>query len=356
MNLHEKYMRIALELAEKGRSTASPNPMVGCIIMKGGKIIGRGYHKKAGKPHAEAIALRQAGKNARGAAMYVTLEPCSHFGRTPPCSRAIIAAGIKEVIIAHKDPNPKIHGIGDLKHAGIKTNVGICEKEAKKMNEVFAKYITTRMPFVILKLATTLDGNIAASAGSSSYITSKESRTLVHKMRTEVDAVMVGKNTVLRDNPRLTPRYAKGKDPWKVVVDSRAEIPLRCNLMKCPHKLILAVTGKADWKKVQVLAKKGVAIIVCPQKKGKVHLNYLMKELGKKNIASVMIEAGQSLATAALKEGIVDKILVFIAPKISGEGMRAIGDLGIRHMKKALQLKDVRIKKIGDDVLVEGYL
>ena len=356
MKKNEEFMGIALALAERGRSTVSPNPMVGCVIVKNRGIIGKGYHRKAGSPHAEVIALRQAGVKAIGATMYVTLEPCSHFGRTPPCTNAIIKAGIKKVVIAQKDLNPKTRGTKELRNSGILVKTGVIEKEAKRLNEVFSKFIVSKIPFVILKIATTLDGNIATSTGSSQYITSKESRTSVHKWRTEADAVMVGKNTVLMDNPRLTPRHVKGKDPWKVVVDSKALISPQCNLMKHPHKLIIATTNRADRKTTAMLEKKGVTIIMCPSKEGRVDLKALMKELGKRSITSVMMESGQSLATAALSQKIVDKVRIFIAPKIIGQGIPVLGSLGITNIAKALHLKGIRIETIKNDVLIEGYI
>ena len=355
MEDHDHYMNLALQLAEKGRGTVSPNPMVGCVIVKDGKIVGTGYNRKAGGPHAEAFALRRAGNKARGAVMYVTLEPCSHFGRTPPCTKAIISAGIREAVVAVRDPSPGMRGIEDLKRAGVKAVVGVMEDEARRKNEVFMKYTKVKLPFVTLKLAVTLDGSIAASTGSSRYITSKGSQKMVHGLRTEVDAVMVGKNTVLKDNPRLTPRLARGKDPLKIVVDSRAEIPLSCNLMKNPQKLIIATTGKAKKEKVGALERRGATIITCPSLGGKVDLNYLMKELGKRDVTGILLEGGAELAAAALRAGIVDKMMVFIAPKIAGKGIQAVGDLGIRDMGKALALKDIKIKRVADDVLVEGY-
>lgn len=351
----EYYMNLALQLAEKGRGTVSPNPMVGCVIVKGGRIVGKGYHRKAGGPHAEVFALRQAGKQAKGGVMYVTLEPCSHFGRTPPCTNAIISAGMREVVVAARDPSPRIRGIEGLRRAGIKVVAGVMEDKATRMNEAFMKYAKTKRPFVILKLAVTLDGSIATSTGSSGHITSKESRRMVHRLRTEVDAVMVGRNTVLKDDPLLTPRLAKGKDPLKVVVDSGAEIPLSCSLMKNPRKLIVAATGKAKKEKIGALERKGATIIACPSLDGKVDLNHLMEELGRRDVASILLEGGAELAAAALKAGVVDKMMVFIAPKIAGTGIQAVGDLGIREMGKALVLKDIKIKRVADDVLVEGY-
>lgn len=349
-------MNQALALAEKGRSTVSPNPMVGCIIVKNGRIVGIGYHQKAGGPHAEVIALRRAGEKAKGATMYVTLEPCSHFGKTPPCSKAIIKAGIREVIIAQKDPNPKTRGLRELKDSKILVRIGVLEQEARKLNEVYSKFIVSKTPFVTLKLAVTLDGNIATSTGSSQYITSLASRTMVHRWRTQADGVMVGSNTLLQDNPRLTARHVKGKDPWKIVVDSEAKIPLSCNLMRHPNKLIIAITSRAKSKKVGILGKKGVTIILAEAKNKKVDLRKLIKELGKMSITSIMIEAGHGLATAAISQKIVDKVAIFVAPKIIGNGIGAIGDIGIRDISESRNLKDAAISRIGNDVLVEGYL
>ena len=353
---HKKYMELALKLAEKGSGMTSPNPMVGCIIVKRGRIVGKGYHKKAGTEHAEVIALNDAGKKAVNSTMYVNLEPCSHWGRTPPCTEKILEAGVREVIIGMNDPNPIVNGFLELKLRGVKTKIGILEKESKKLNEIFVKYIKTKRPFVILKVAMSLDGKIATKTGDSKYITSKEARAYVHRIRTEVDAVMVGLNTVIRDNPELTPRLFEGKDPMKIVVDSQLKIPRNCKLMKNPGKLVVVTTAKAPKNEAAKLQQKGVTVIITKSNKGMVDLQDLMKQLGRHEITSVMIEGGSELNSSAIKAGMVDKLLVFTAPKIIGNGLGAIGNLGIDKIKKAIKLKNPSCMKIGKDTLVEAYL
>ena len=353
---HKKYMEMTVKLAEKGRGLTSPNPMVGCIIIKRGRIVGKGFHKKAGTEHAEVLAINDAGKKVMNSTMYVNLEPCSHWGRTPPCTERIVEAGVREVIIGVKDPNPLVDGFKELKARGLKTKIGILEKEAKKLNEIYMKYIKTKRPFAIIKVAMSLDGRIATKTGDSKYITSREARKYVHQLRTEIDAVMVGVNTVLRDNPELTPRLFKGKDPMKIVVDSNLKISKNCNLMKNPAKLIIATTKKAPKNDIKKLQQKGVNVIITKLKKGLVDLQDLMKQLGKHEITSVMIEGGSELNSSAIKEGIVDKVLIFAAPKIIGNGLGAIGNLGINKIDKAINLKNTITKKIGQDLLIEGYL
>jgi len=353
---HKKYMGLAIRLAEKGRGLTSPNPMVGCIIVKRGRIVGRGWHKKAGTEHAEVLAISEAGKKAANSTMYVNLEPCSHWGRTPPCTEKIVEAGVREVIIGMKDQNPLVDGFRELKFRGLKTKIGILEKEAKKLNEAYIKYIKNKRPFVIVKVAMSLDGRIATSTGSSKYITSREARTYVHGLRSEVDAVMVGLNTVLRDNPELTPRLVKGKDPMKIVVDSKLKIPKSCNLMKEPAKLIIAATNKAPKSSIKRLQHKGATVIIAKSKNGMVDLEDLMKQLGKHEITSVMIEGGSQLNSSAIKAGVVDKVLIFTAPKLIGNGIGAIGSLGIKKISNAIDIKNPVCRRIGNDMMVEGYL
>lgn len=353
---HKKYMDLAIKLAEKGRGLTSPNPMVGCIIVKRGRIVGKGWHKKAGTEHAEILAIQDAGKKAMNSTMYVNLEPCSHWGRTPPCTERIVEAGVREVIIGMQDPNPLVDGFRELKFRGLKTKIGILENEAKKLNEAYIKYIRTKKPFVMIKVAMSADGRIATKTGDSKYITSKEARAYVHQLRTEVDAVMVGLNTVMRDNPELTPRLVKGKDPMKIVVDSSLKIPKNCNLMRNPAKLIIAVTNKAQKNDIKKMQQKGVTIITAKSKAGMVDLQDLAKQLGKHEIASVMIEGGSELNSSAIKADVVDKILIFTAPKIIGNGLGAIGNLGIKTVDKAINLKNPVAKKIGNDILIEGSI
>jgi len=353
---HKKYMEIALKIAEKGEGNVSPNPLVGCIIVKRGKIVGKGYHKQYGGEHAEINAIKNAGKKVANATLYINLEPCSHWGKTPPCTEKIVEAGIREVIIGMYDPNPLVEGFKELKFRGIKTKIGILEKEAKKLNEFYVKYMRSKRPFVILKVAMTMDGKIATRTGDSKYITGKDARRYVHKLRSEVDAVMVGINTVLKDNPKLTPRLTQGRDPMKVVIDTELKMPLKCNLMKHPSKLIIATTSKASKKKINKFYQKGIDVIVLNVKKGLVDLKDLMKQLGKKEIISIMIEGGSQLNSSAIKERIADKLLVFTAPKLVGNGLGAVGNLGVTKIDKAVKLKNIEMKKVGKDILLEAYL
>ncbi len=349
-------MDLAIKLAEKGRGTTSPNPMVGCVIVKRGQIIGKGYHKTAGTEHAEVIALNEAGKRAFNSTLYVNLEPCSHWGRTPPCTEMIFEAGVREVIIGMKDPNPIINGFKELKARGLKTKIGILENEARRLNEAYIKYITTKMPFVTIKMAMSLDGKIATSSGDSKYITSVEARTYVHKLRTEVDGVMVGINTVLKDDPELTPRLYKGKDPVKIVVDSSLKFPLSCNLARNPSKLIIATSQASKKAMIKKLEAKGAKILISKSREGMVDLKDLIKSLGEIGITNIMIEGGSLLNSSALKAGIVDKLVIFTAPKIIGNGINAIGNLGIKKIDNALELKNITCRKIGKDTMIESYI
>ncbi|MBI2138999.1 bifunctional diaminohydroxyphosphoribosylaminopyrimidine deaminase/5-amino-6-(5-phosphoribosylamino)uracil reductase RibD [Candidatus Woesearchaeota archaeon] len=354
---HKKYMEMALELARKGKGFTSPNPMVGCIIIKRGRIVGKGFHKKAGEPHAEVFALREAGKKAKDGILYSTLEPCSHWGRTPPCTEQIIQSGIHEVIIGSKDINPLVNGYNEIKARGIKARIGILKEDCDKLNEYFFKWIKVKMPFVIVKAAMSLDGRIATRTGDSKYISGTEARKYVHQLRSEVDAVMVGINTALKDDPELTVRLVKGRNPKKVIVDTFLQLKENSNAVKNePEKLIIATSRKANKQKIKALQQKGVKIITVGQEKGLLSLKELMKELGKHEIVSVMIEGGAELNAQALKAGIVDKILFFISPRMIGKGLAAVGDLGISKVDKSIQLRDLDYRKIGKDILIEGYL
>ena len=348
---------MAIELAKKGKGTASPNPLVGCLIVKRNAIVGKGYHKKAGQEHAEIIAIKEAGKKAVNSTMYVTLEPCSHWGKTPPCTESIVEAGVREVVIGMKDPNPVVNGFQELKFRGIKTKIGILEEECKKLNEPYTKWIKTKRPFVVVKAAMSLDGKIATRTGDSKYITGREARRYVHQLRSELDAVMVGINTVLRDNPQLTVRLVSGRNPIKIVVDSKLKMPLDADIVKNePNKLIIAATKQANKSKIKKLQHKGVNVLIAAAKNGMVDLDDLMKQLGKLEITSIMIEGGAELNSEAIKAGIVDKILFFLAPSVIGEGLGVIGNLGITKVDRSIQLKHLGSKKIGKDILVEGYL
>lgn len=354
------FMKRALFLAKKANWRTSPNPMVGAVIVKNGKIVSEGYHKKAGLPHAEAEAIINAKESLHGATLYVSLEPCCHKDKkTPPCTDAIINSGIKRVVIAMRDPNPKVSGKGIeiLKSHGIEVIEGVLEQEAKKLNEFYIKYITTKTPFVILKIAMTLDGKIATPTGESKWITSEKSRKLVHLMRSRVDALLSAYGTVLNDNSMFTSRIKGGKNPLRVIIDPELRIPLNYHVYNPPPDTIAVVhESKLNDSKIKILKDRGVEII--PFSSEKVELQWLMKELGEREITSLMIEGGSSLNSYALWSGIVDKIMIFIAPKIIGgeKSYPSVGGQLYKNLDDAFEIIDFRIKRIGGDILIEGYL
>ncbi|MEW6109352.1 MAG: bifunctional diaminohydroxyphosphoribosylaminopyrimidine deaminase/5-amino-6-(5-phosphoribosylamino)uracil reductase RibD [Nitrospirota bacterium] len=352
----EFLIRRALTLASRAKGRTSPNPMVGALVVKKGKIIAEGYHKKAGTPHAEVIAIDNAGPGAKGGALYVSLEPCCHKDkRTPPCTEKIISSGIRKVVIAMKDPNPKVSGkgIAELRNAGIEVISGFLEERARKLNEAYIKYITTGIPFVILKVAMTLDGKIATPEGQSKWITGEKARRFVHGLRSSVDAVMTAIGTVKADNPRLTARIKRGKNPIRIIIDPELEIPLNSNVLKVPPPTIIVT--KANNMKADILLKSGINLIFF---KEKLEFNWLMKKLGEIGITSVMTEGGSSLNAHVIEEGIADKAMFFISPKIIGgkESFPAVGGKSFRRLDDACILRDIRTKHIGEDILIEGYV
>ncbi|MCX8131909.1 MAG: bifunctional diaminohydroxyphosphoribosylaminopyrimidine deaminase/5-amino-6-(5-phosphoribosylamino)uracil reductase RibD [Clostridia bacterium] len=363
MSAHEFYMAKALELAKCGWGKTNPNPLVGAVIVKDGLVLSEGYHEALGCPHAEAAAFKNARHNIQGSTLYVNLEPCSHYGRTPPCARAIIDSGIKEVVVGMIDPNPKVSGKGIkmLQDAGINVITGILHEESKKLNEIFIKYITEKKPFVILKAAMTLDGKIASVSGDSKWISGESSRQYVHKLRDRVAAIIVGINTVEKDNPYLTARNSSKacKNPVRIIVDSKGRIPLESNVINISSNegMILATTQSISEEKEYLLQKKGVRIIKADDGSGKVDLVRLMDELYKLELDSVLLEGGGTINYSALDAGIVDKVLMFIAPKILG-GKTAVTPVegsGRLLMKDAFHLRDVNVSTIENDVLIEGY-
>lgn len=366
--MHELYMKRALELAKKGIGYTSPNPLVGAVIVKYGKIIGEGYHRAYGENHAEVNAFLDVEEHdvedARGATMYVTLEPCSHYGKTPPCANTIVEKGIKKVIIGLVDPNPLVAGKGIeiLRNNGIEVITGVLEEECSKVNEAFLKYIVTGLPFCILKTAMTLDGKIASYTGQSKWITNELSRKYVHELRHSVAAIMVGIGTVLADDPLLTTRIEnkEGKDAVRVIVDSCARIPLDAKILnvKSKAKTIVATTERADKNKLKILEGMGIDIIITPIKNNGVDLVSLMKNLGERKIDSLLLEGGSELNYSALEEGIVDKINAFIAPKIiGGKGAKtSIGGIGKASMEEAILIKNIEIHNFGTDIMIEGYI
>jgi diaminohydroxyphosphoribosylaminopyrimidine deaminase/5-amino-6-(5-phosphoribosylamino)uracil reductase len=359
-----KYMKRALELAKKGIGFTNPNPLVGAVIVKDGQIIGEGFHALYGSSHAEVNAFKNTKEDVKGAELYVTLEPCSHYGNTPPCANTIVEKGIKKVIIGLKDPNPLVagRGIKILQDNGIEVVTGVLEEEGRKLNEIFLKYITTKLPFCIMKTAMTLDGKIAAYTGDSKWVTGELSRQYVHKLRHRVAGIMVGIGTVLADDPMLNTRLenGEGSDPIRIIVDSSARIPLEAKVLNLNSKArtIIAATEKADMEKLKALEKMGSEIILTPLKNNRVDLGFLMKSLGERKIDSILLEGGSKINFAALEEGIVDKVNFFIASKIiGGEGAKTpVGGIGKKFMKDAIELKDIDIQQFGKDIMIEGYI
>jgi len=357
------FMRRALELAAKAGGRTSPNPMVGAVIVRDGRIVGEGYHERAGLPHAEVIALNKAGKLAKGATLYVNLEPCCHWGRTPPCTKAIIRSGVRKVIVATLDPNPLVSGKGleELRRNGIEVEVGLMEEEAKRLNKFFFKHITTGLPFVILKIAMSLDGKIATCTGESKWITSPESRRMVHEIRDQVDTVMVGIGTVLKDDPQLTTRLPdrEGKDPIRVILDSHARTPPTARAInpKSPAPTIIATTPKANEERVKALREAGAEVVMLDEdEEGRVDLKSLMEYLGGRPIQSLLVEGGSEVASSMLMKGLVDKVMFFIAPKIIG-GVNAptpVGGSGVQRLSEAIPLEEIEVKRVGPDILIEG--
>ena len=357
MKEDERFMKRALRLSERARGQTSPNPLVGAVLVRDGRIVGMGYHRRAGTPHAEAVALDRAGEQAEGAALYVTLEPCCHFGRTPPCVDRIIERGVSKVVCALIDPDPRVSGRGieKLMKAGTEVRLGVLEEAARKTNEVYLKYITTGLPFVTLKMAQSLDGRIATSSGDSKWITGEQARRFVHRLRSQVDAVMVGVDTVIRDDPQLNVRWVKGKHPIRIVLDSRLRIPMASQVFE-GERTILAITERSSEEKRRLVEEKGARVWMLPERDGRVDLTKVMRKAGQEGITSILIEGGRQVATSALTAGLVDKLLIFIAPKLIGAGTDAVGDLGIGRIEEAIGLEDVKLRRIGEDVLYTAMI
>ena len=363
MDADDRFMWMALDLARQGRGRTSPNPMVGAVVVQDSEVVGTGYHQAAGMPHAETVALNKAGEKAKGATLYVNIEPCSHHGRTGPCTEAIIKAGISRVVAGMQDPNPLISGRGfaRLSEAGIKVNKGILEQKARRLNEAFIKYITTGLPFVAIKVAMSMDGKIGTMAGDSHWITGEKSRQFVHRLRDNSDAIMVGIETVLIDDPRLTTRIegGGGKDPLRVIVDSTARLPIDARVIESTSsaRTIVAVTDQAPEEKCRILEEKGVEIITVPAKNGRVDVVELMKKLAERELTIVLVEGGGTLNYSLLENKIVDKLFVFIAPKIIG-GRRSptpFSGSGIESLKDAWFVEDIEMKQFDQDLLLIGY-
>jgi diaminohydroxyphosphoribosylaminopyrimidine deaminase/5-amino-6-(5-phosphoribosylamino)uracil reductase len=340
MNIHERYMRLAIGLARRAEGMTSPNPLVGAVVVKNGRIVGKGYHKKAGSPHAEVNALNAAGKGSRGATLYVTLEPCDHFGRTPPCTGAIIKSGVKKVVIAMKDPNPAKNGRGikRLKNRGIDVVSGVLGREARSINKPYVKFITTGLPYVTVKVAQSLDGKIATRSGDSKWISARDSRRYVHDLRSKVDAVMVGARTVIKDDPVLLSSRPGAKQPVRVIVDGASGIPSKSRIFSGRH------SGEV------ILASSMLG------RKGRADLRKLLKGLAKKGIMHVLVEGGGELIADMVDKDLADRVLIFMAPKVIG-GVDAITAVEGRGISKMAQAKSFNIKaltRFKDDILIEA--
>jgi diaminohydroxyphosphoribosylaminopyrimidine deaminase/5-amino-6-(5-phosphoribosylamino)uracil reductase len=356
--LDMRFMREALSLAESRLGRTSPNPVVGCVLVRGGKVVGRGVTGDGGRPHAETVAIAMAGRRVRGATAYVAFEPCAHFGQTPPCARALVEAGVKRVVIGCVDPDPRVsgRGIAILKRAGIGVTLGVLEAHARRINEGFITRVNLGRPLGLLKLAISLDGRIAADGGDSRWISSAASRQLVHRWRAQCDAVMVGAGTVLADNPRLTCRVPGGRDPVRVVIDARLRTSpaARVYRQKSAAATILVTTPANLARARKTYSHANVEVIAAPARRGTIALDAVMREFGRRGWCRVMIEGGASLAGAALSAGIVDRIAFFVAPKILGAGLSAIGGMGARRILDSISLGELSASSVGDDLLLEA--
>jgi diaminohydroxyphosphoribosylaminopyrimidine deaminase/5-amino-6-(5-phosphoribosylamino)uracil reductase len=360
------YMDYALSLAELALGYTSPNPAVGAVIVKDGQVVGLGHTQPPGLAHAEVMAIRQAGERAKGATMYVTLEPCCHQGRTPPCTRAIIDAGIRRVHTALIDPNPEISGKGieQLKAAKIEVIVGEHEEKAREINEGYIKYITTGYPFVMAKFAMSLDGKIATRTGDAKWISSEEARNHVHQLRRTVDAIMVGANTIIMDNPRLTARGSLDKggrtksQPLRIIVDGKGRTPLNSQVFEEPGSILMAVSKSVDSKKIAEYKKAGAEVMKFDADNDVIDLSELMEVLGKKEITSVMVEGGSILFGSLFDHCLIDKVLVCIAPLIiGGEAAKsAVAGCGAETIAQSLHLHNVTMHQVGADILLNGYV
>jgi diaminohydroxyphosphoribosylaminopyrimidine deaminase/5-amino-6-(5-phosphoribosylamino)uracil reductase len=359
-----RFMQMALDLAARGRGFTSPNPLVAAVVVKDGAVVGQGYHQFAGGPHAEVYAIDAAGGQARGATLYVNLEPCNHTGRTPPCTQKIVEAGIRRVVVGMQDPNPAVTGGGAdfLKQRGIEVTLGVCEEAAEALNEVFIKYIRTRRPFVIAKCAATLDGRIATRTGDSKWVTGEAARACVHELRHAVDAILVGVGTVAADDPRLTTRIAdrEVKDPVRVILDTHGRIPLSARVLHHASGAdTIVVTGPAAAADAhRRIAGQGVRVIEAATRDGRIDLPALMGELGGMGITSILIEGGSRVLASAFRAGVVDKACFFFAPLISGgdDGVPICSGPGPDRMRDCIRLVRIRTRHFGDDVMIEGYV
>jgi diaminohydroxyphosphoribosylaminopyrimidine deaminase/5-amino-6-(5-phosphoribosylamino)uracil reductase len=360
---HEFFMKKALNLAKKGQGYTSPNPMVGAVVVKDGEVKGKGYHQFVGQAHAEVNAIEDAGSQTKGATLYVNLEPCNHTGRTPPCTRKILEAGIKRVVVAMEDPNTKAGGGAVfLKAHDIEVLIGVCEEPAKKLNEAFVKYVHTKRPFVLLKCAATLDGRIATRSGDSKWVTGEKARKFVHRLRHAVDAILVGAGTIHSDDPSLTTRLDSdnGLDPVRIVLDTHLSISPSARILQLDSNsdtILVSGKGVAENKKRAVI-KKGVRLIELPVNNDGIEMQPLLDRLGQMGITSLLVEGGSRIVASAFNSGIVDKVLFFYAPKILGgdDGIPICQGPGPELMKDCIRVNNIRVRRFDDDVMIEGYI
>lgn len=359
-----EYMQMALTLAKKGCGRVSPNPMVGAVVVRAGRVVGKGYHQYVGGSHAEVNAIDDAGDAARNATLYVTLEPCNHFGRTPPCTKKILEAGIKRVVVAMPDPNPDVAGGGNafLISRGVDLVCGVEETAARRLNESFIKFVRTGKPFVILKIASTLDGRIATRTGDARWVTGERARAYVHQLRHAMDAIMVGVGTVAADDPQLTTRLENGRgvDPVRVVLDTSLRMPVKARMLHQASKAPTWVVCGPDAPPAarERLCAEGAMIVQTPLSGGRIDLEALMRQLAERGVASLLIEGGAHVAGAALRAGIVDKVVFFYAPKIHGgdDGVPICSGKGPDLMRESLAVSHIELDRMGDDIMVSGYL
>lgn len=363
------FMTLALRLAVKGRATASPNPMVGALVVQHGRIVGQGFHLRPGLPHAEILALRQAGIRARGATLYVTLEPCCHLHkRTPPCVPDVIRSGVRRVVIAMTDPNPSVKGKGvaALRRAGLSVTAGVARHEAEELNKAYSHWITTQRPYVTLKAGMTLDGKIATASGEAKWITGQRSRQAVHRLRGKMDAVLVGVGTVLADDPALTARIGPhlktmaSRQPLRVIVDSRLRISMKAQVLSRQEraKTVVATTESAAVSRKRALLERGIEVLILPSVRGKVALPALMRELGQRGVTSVLLEGGGELNAAMLKANLVQRVCLYMAPVLLGgdDAKGVIGGKSPARLASAFNLRNIETRSVGGDLVVEGDL
>lgn len=359
-------MRKALTLARKGAGMTSPNPMVGAVLVKNDRIIGKGYHRGPGKLHAEAVVLQNAGTEAAGATLYINLEPCCHTDkRTPPCTREIIKSRIRRVVIGMEDPNPLVNsrGIKELIEAGIQVDKGILNRDSLRLNEIYTKFITTCTPFAILKFAASLDGKIALPSGESRWITGRTARRYAHRLRALADAVLVGVGTVVADDPLLNVRHVdnKGKQPLRLIVDSKLRIPVKSKVLDINRGqgTMVVTTRSAPVEKIEMLEKKGIKILIADSREdGEVSLKSVMNLSGEYGITSILIEGGSEISASALREGVVDKVVVIYSPRIIGgvDALSMVGGPSPTSLDESIFLKDISIRQLGEDIMIEGYV